>query len=195
MPHREVGRSDEAFPSGSKRQPLDGASRRVRPIEHPDALAVLRRSLEHVEERRHVSVDAAAEVLEIDQDRIERSHRLTRRTAYFSIKAEDGDSVFRVREVRGLHHIVLEVASDTVLRSENSRHVQSRREQGVEAVRQVLRDRRRMSEKRDALAFERAAKLGVSEQPVDSEQGHSSCLGKPRGEATGVVEIRLLPGM
>ena len=52
-----------------------------------------------------------------------------------------------------------------------------------------------MREQRDALAFQRAAKLWLGEQPVDSEQGHEGCLRKVRGEATGVVEIRLIAGM
>ena len=51
-----------------------------------------------------------------------------------------------------------------------------------------------MREQRDALAFERRAKLRLGEQPVDSEQGHGRCLRKPRGEAIGVVEIGLVAG-
>ena len=79
-----------------------------------------------------------------------------------------------------------------MLRAEHGRDVEPGRDQRVEAMRQVLRDRGGMREERDALAFQRAAKLGLGEQPVDSEQGHEGCLGKLRGEATGVVEVGLV---
>ena len=47
-----------------------------------------------------------------------------------------------------------------------------------------------MRKERHALAFERAAQLGLGEQPIDTEQGHGlSCLRKVRGEASRVVEV------
>ena len=148
-------------------------------------------AFEHVEQRRDVGVDSAAEVLQIDQDGVERAHRLAGWPAMFSVEAEDGNSVGRVGEVGRLHHIVLEIAADAVLRPEHRRNLEAGRDQRVEAVGEVLRYRCRVSEQRDALAFERAAKLRVGEEAIDTEKGHQRCLGQLRGEAIGRVEIGL----
>ena len=63
------------------------------------------------------------------EDRVERAHRLAGRAADLAVEAEDRDAVGRIGEVRRLHHIVLEVAADAVLRAEDGGDVQARREQ------------------------------------------------------------------
>ena len=171
---------------------LRRAARRVRAVEHPDALAMLGRCFEHVEQGRDVGVDAAAQVLQIDQDRVEGAHRLAGRTADLAIQAEHRDSVGRVGEVRRLHHIVLEVAADAMLRAEHRRQLQSGREKRIDAVGQVFGDGGRMRQQRNALAFERTAQFGVGKQPVDSKQAHWGCLRELRDEAIRVMEIRLV---
>ena len=50
-----------------------------------------------------------------------------------------------------------------------------------------------MGEKRNALAFEGTRELGLSQQPVYSEQGHGPVLTEVRGEANGIVEVGLVP--
>ena len=47
----------------------------------------------------------------------------------------------------------------------------------------------------DALAFERAAQLGVGEETIDAEQGHGGCLGQLADEAIAHVEIGLFGRM
>ena len=152
-------------------------------------------SFEDVEERRHVGVDAATEILQVNEDRIERPHRLAGRTPDLAVEAEHRNAVGRIGVVGQLHHIVLEIAANTVLRTEYGGDFQSRREERVEAVGQVLRHGRRVPKQGDALAFERAANLRFGEKPVNSEQGHESCLRKACGEATGVMKIGLLARM
>ena len=157
--HRDRAGADEALPARTKRQPLDRSAGGIGPVEHPHALAMLGGGFEHVKQGRDVGVDAAAEVLQVDQDRVERAHRLAGRAAVLAVEAEDGDSVGRVGEVRGLHHIVLEVAADAMLGAEHGGHVQPGRGQRVEAVRQVVGHRRRMGEQAPR-ACPRAAREG-----------------------------------
>ena len=91
-----------------------------------------------------------------------------------------------------VHHIVLEVAADAVLRAEHRRNLQPRREQGVEGVSQVYGNGGGVSEESDALAFEGLAQFRIGEEPVDSEEGHRICLGKASGEANRVVKVGLV---
>ncbi len=84
---------------GRKRQPFDRPPGRIGPVEHPHALAVLGRRFEHVKQRRDEGVDAAAEVLKVDQDGVERAQRLAGRAADLAVEAEYGDAVDRIGEV------------------------------------------------------------------------------------------------
>ena len=53
--------------------------------------------------------------------------------------------MLRIDEVRAFDHIVLLVAAEAVLRAECGRHAQiAAFRQGIEAVRQITGDRRRM---------------------------------------------------
>ena len=99
MAHRHRSGADEALPAWPQGQPLDRPSRGIGPVENPDALAMLGGGFEHVEQRRDEGVDAAAEVLQIDQDRVERSHRLAGRTADLAVEAEHRNAVDRIGEV------------------------------------------------------------------------------------------------
>ena len=96
VPHRHRPGADEALPAGPQRQPLDRAAGGIGPVEHPDRLAVRRRRLEHVEQGGDEGVDAAADVLQIDQDHVERAHRLARRPPHLAIEAEHRHAVGRI---------------------------------------------------------------------------------------------------
>ena len=50
MAHRHRPRADEALPARPQRQTFDRPPGGVGPVEHPHALAVLRRGFEHVEQ-------------------------------------------------------------------------------------------------------------------------------------------------
>ena len=101
-----------------EQQALDRPADRVRPVEHPDRLAVPRGRLEHVAQRRDERVDARAEVLQVDQQHVERLHHRRRRPAHLAVEAEDRDPVGRILVVVGLDHVVLLVAAHAVLRAE-----------------------------------------------------------------------------
>ena len=170
MAHRQRPRADEAFPAGAERQALDGAAGGIGAIEHPDGLAVLRRRFEDVKERGDEGVDAAAEILEVDEQHVERPHRLAGGAAHFAVEAEDGDAVDRIGEVGRFDHIVLLVAPEAVLRAEGGADPEvAARGEGIERMRQVFRDRSGMGEQGDAPARKRGAQSGVGEEPVDAE--------------------------
>jgi hypothetical protein len=126
--HRNCSGANEAFPARTESETFDRSPRWIGPVENPYTLAMLGRRFEHVQKRRDVGIDAAAEILQVDQDRVERPHRLTRRSANLSVEAEYRHAVGRVGEVGRLHHIILEVSADAMLRPEDCRHVQLRPE-------------------------------------------------------------------
>jgi hypothetical protein len=176
--HHRPG-TDEAFPARQQPRPLDGPSRGIGPVEHPHCLAVLRRRFEDVEQGRDIGIDAAAEILQVDEYHVERVHRLTRRAPHLAIKAEHRHAIGRIGEVRGLHHIVLKVTANAMLRPEHRGDIQPGCDERVEAVRQVGSDRGGVREQRDALAFERFAKRRVGEQAVDAEVNSHAASGAP----------------
>ena len=72
MAHRQRPGADEAFPAGAQRQAFDRPPDGIGPIQHPHRFAVLRRRFEHVAQRRDERVDAAAQILQIDEHDVER---------------------------------------------------------------------------------------------------------------------------
>src|SRR5439155_3254016 len=72
--HRQRTGADEALPALAQTRALDRAPSRVRPVEHPDALSVPRGGLEHIAQRSDEGIDAAAEVLQVDQKYVEALH-------------------------------------------------------------------------------------------------------------------------
>jgi hypothetical protein len=183
--HRHRPGADEALPARAQRQPFDRAARGIGPVEHPDALAVLGRGFEHVEQRRDEGVDAAAEVLQVDQDRVERAHRLAGRAAHLAVEAEHRDAVDRIGEVVGLDHIVLLVAAQPMLRAEGGGEVHAGGGERVEAVGEVAGDGRGVREQARRACLRAAAQLRLGEQPVDSEQGHAAVRARCAAKQSG----------
>src|SRR4051812_34263224 len=173
--HRQRARADEALPACTQSQTFDRASGGIRTIEDPDALAERGSFLEHIAQRRDEGVDAATDVLQIDQQHVERIHHLCRRAANFAVEAEKWNAVHRIVERRRLDHVVLLVAAQAVLRAEGGgqREVVESRER-VERMREVGGDRCGMSEQRESLAAQRAAQRGLAEQAIDAELHSSS---------------------
>jgi len=116
---------------------------------------------EQVEQRGHESIDAAAEVLEIEQEHVRARHHLRARTADLPVETVDRDAVSRIAFVLGLDHVVLLVALEPVLRTEGARHVDARGDQRIERMDKVLGNRSRVRHERDALAFERGTQFRV----------------------------------
>ena len=178
--HRHRAGADEAFPAVAQGQAFDRAAGRVRAVEHPDRLAVLRRRFEHVAQRGDEGVDAAAEILQVDEQDVEAVHHRGGRPAHFAVQAEDRNAVLRVAEVRRFDHVVLLVAAQAVLRAEGGGQFEvGQGGQRVERVGEVGGDRGGMGEQGDAAAGERRAQGGVGEQAVDAEldgTGHGVVL-------------------
>ena len=168
--HRHRAGADEALPAGAQGQAFDRAAGGVGAVEHPDRLAVLRGGFEHVAQRGDEGVDAAAEILQVDEQDVEAVHHRGGRPAHFAVEAEDGNAELRVEEIRRFDHVVLLVAAQAVLRAEGGAQLDvGQGGEGVERMRQVGGDRGRVGEQGDALAGQRAAQGGVGEQAVDAE--------------------------
>jgi hypothetical protein len=172
--HRHRSRSDEALPTGAQREALDRAPRRVRAVEHPHRLAEPAALLEHIAERGDEGVDAATEILQVDEQRIAvREHRIGG-SAHLAVEAEHRDAERGVAEVRRLDHVVLLVAAQPVLRPESRGDGEPRRRgQRIQRMPPAARARLghggRMREQAEPLAFERRAQRRLVEQPVDAE--------------------------
>ena len=89
MPHRQRPGADETFPAGAQGQAFDGPANGVRPVQYPHRLAMFRGRLEHVTQGRDERVDAATEILQVDEDHVACIHHRIRRPAHVAVKAED----------------------------------------------------------------------------------------------------------
>ena len=118
MAHRQRPGADKAFPAGAQRQAFDRPADRIGPVQHPDRFAVLRRRFEHVAQRGDERINPATQILQIDEDDIERIHHRIGRLAHFAVQAEHRDAVHRIVKVRRLDHVVLLVAAQAMLRTE-----------------------------------------------------------------------------
>ncbi len=120
MAHRHRARPDETFPAVLEQQSFDRPADGIRAVEDPHRLAGARGGLECVTQRRDEGIHAAAEILEIDQQHVEGLEHRRRRATHRAVQAEYRDSVVPVRVVRGLDHVVLLVAAQSVLWPEGS---------------------------------------------------------------------------
>ncbi len=116
--HRHRACTDETLPALAQAHAFDRAAGRIRPIQDPHGLAALRALFQHVTQGRDERVDAAAEILQIDEQHIEAIHHRRGRTTHLTVETEDRNAERRIVEVRRLDHVVLLVAAQTVLRTE-----------------------------------------------------------------------------
>ena len=170
VPHRHRPGPHEALVSRLQRQPLDRPSRRIGPIQHPHRLSMFRRRLQHIEQRRDIGVDAAPQVLQIDQDDVERLHPFVPGPAHLPIQAEHRNAVDRIAIIRALHHIVLQVALHPVLRPEGG----AQRDLGtggqrIHGMGQLLGHRRRMRQQRDAPPFQGRPQRIFGQEAIEAE--------------------------
>ena len=125
---------------------------------------------QNVAQRRDERVDAAAEILQVDEQDVEAVHHYCGRPAYFAIEAEHRDAVQRIEKIGRFDHVVLLVAAQPVLRPESSGQLEfGQGDEGVERMRQVGGHRSGVGEQRDPLANQWAAQNRVGEQAVDAE--------------------------
>ena len=170
VPHGHRPGADETFPTGAQAESLDRAPGRVWAIQHPHAFAGARRRLQHIAQGGDEGVDAAAEVLQIDQQHVEAVEHPRRGLAHRAVQAEHRNAERRVDLVRRLHHVVLLVAAQAVLRAEGGGEVNvAAGGKDIQAVLQVGGDRGGMGQQGDAAALQRRAQAGVFEQAIDTE--------------------------
>ena len=156
--HRQRARSHEALLPGPQLQAFDRPTHGIRPVEHPHRLVEPRGFLQHVAERRDEGVDAAAQILQIDEQHVEAVHHRRRRAAHRSVEAEDRNAVHRIHVIGGLDHVVLLVTAQPMLRTERSAQAQAGEgRQRIERMRQVARHGGGVRQQRHAAPGERLA--------------------------------------
>ena len=72
---------------------------------------MLSSGFQDVQQRGYESINAAAQILQIDEDDVKSLHRGGGRAAHLAIQAEYWDIVRRIHEIRRFHHIVLLIAA------------------------------------------------------------------------------------
>ena len=168
--HRHRAGANKTFPARPQCQPFDRPAGGVRAVENPHRFAMLRGGFQHITQRRDEGVNAAAEILQIDQQHVETVHHRGSRAAYFAVQAEYRDAVQRVEEIGRFDHVVLLVAAQAMLRAEGGAQIDvGQGHQRVERMGEVGRYRGRVGEQRHAATGQRAAQGGVGEQAVDAE--------------------------
>ena len=118
MAHRQGAGADKALPARPQCQPFHRSPDGIGPVEHPHRLVPPGSLLQHVTQRGDEGIDAAAQVLQIDQQHIKGVHHGRGRAPHRAVQAEDRDLVHRIEVVRRLDHVVLLVATQAVLRAE-----------------------------------------------------------------------------
>ena len=78
------------------------------------------RRFQHIAQGRDEGVDAATEILQINQQHIEGIHHGVCRAAHIPVETKYGNTQHRIDEIRGFHHIVLLVAAQAVLWTKRS---------------------------------------------------------------------------
>src|SRR5262249_14158253 len=115
-------------------------------------------------------IDATAQILQIDEEHVERVNHRIRRFAHLAIETEDRDAVHRIVEVRRLDHIVLLVAAQSVLWTEGGGHLDvAARGKRIERMCQFFRDGGRMREQCYAFALERRAQGWLGDESIYAE--------------------------
>ena len=83
---------------------------------------MLRCGFQHVAQSGNEGVYPTTQVLQVDQDDVERIHRLRGWASDFAIETEHRNIVNRVEIIRRLDHIILLVAPQSMLGAESSGH-------------------------------------------------------------------------
>ena len=139
-----------------ERRPFDlEAVDRIGTIEHDHRDLALGRLLHHVRHRRHVGVEARADVLQVDDERVEPVEHGGGRPPRIAVERVDGQT--RSFRPSRTGHVRVEHAADAVLRAEqrDQRHV-LRAVQQIDRRRAVARAAGVIGEQSDALAAQRA---------------------------------------
>ncbi len=133
--------------------------------------------LQDIPQGRHEGVDAAAQVLEVHEECIEGVHHGGRGPPHLPVETEDREAMDRIHEVRGFHHVVLLVPTQSVLGAEGCGELEIlQARQGVQGVVKPLRDGGGMGQQRHPAPFQRPAQLRIGQETVEAGP-HSSTQG------------------
>ena len=183
MAHGQRPGADKALPARLQQGALHGPARGVGAVEYPHGLLVPGGGFEHVAQGGDEGVDAATQILQIDQQHVEAVHHRRGGPAHLAVQAEHGDAVLGVEVVGGLDHVVLLVPAQAVLGPEGRRQLDvGQGRQGVDGVLQIAGDGGRMGEQGDPLARQGAAQGRVGEEAVETELDHGVGAGKARAK-------------
>src|SRR5687768_8503953 len=160
MPRGNRILSDERFVSGFKGDAFDfNAANRVGPIAHDHLDAMRARRAHAIGHRVHVGVDARADILQVDDERVDIAQHLGGRLAGVAVQRIERDALPRAGfelGVRRLDHVVLHVRPKSVLRTEERRDLHAAiGEQQIDNVLQAMVDRGRVADETDAFAAQR----------------------------------------
>src|SRR5438874_2145599 len=108
--------TDERFSLRVEQRPFDRhAADRVGPVEDDDTQLVCGGRFENESQRRNVRVEAAADVLDVVDERVNPLKLLSRGPLGLAVKTVNGEPGFRVFTVR---YRLVHLAADAVLRAE-----------------------------------------------------------------------------
>ena len=119
MTHRHGTGADKTFPARAQAQALNRPSGRIRSIQNPHRLAVTGGGFQYIAQGGDEGVDAATEILQIDQQHIKVIHHGRGRSPHRAIQAEHRNAMTRIDKVRRLDHVVLFVAAQAMLGAES----------------------------------------------------------------------------
>ena len=129
---------------------------RIWTVADDDSLAIFCGRAHAAGHRVYERVDAASDVLQIDDERIDVRNHFLGRLADLAVERIDHDAGPRIADVRSLDHVVLNVPADAVLRTEKRRQVDFG--MFVKYVRRMLKrvrqNRRLVADETDALPAE-----------------------------------------
>jgi hypothetical protein len=170
VPHGQLVQADERLVAFLEHRSFDGdAADRIGPIADNHRQASSCRGLQAVGRRVNVGINAGADILQVDDKRIEPCEHLVGGFARFAVQGIDRDPATVVAPVRRLDHVFLHVRPDAVLRSEERTDGHAAGGRPIDRMPERGVDRRRIADQSDAAPLEEI----FLEQDVGAEgNGH-----------------------
>ena len=168
--HGQRAGAHEALPTRAQGQSLHRSSGRVGPIQHQHLLVEPGRRLQDITQGGDEGVDAATQVLQVHQQHVEAVHHGWRGSTHLAVETEHRDTQRGVTEVRGLHHVVLLVAAQTMLGTEGGAEPNIRQSgKRVQRMGEVGCHSCRMGQQSHTTPLQAAPQRGLLEQAIDAE--------------------------
>src|SRR5690348_15855935 len=98
MAHGHRSCPDEALPAGPQHQTFDRAAGRIGTVQYPHRFVMRRGSFEDVTRSGDKRVDTTTQILEVDEEHVERVHHCVCGFAHVTIQTKDWNAVDRIGE-------------------------------------------------------------------------------------------------